>query len=343
MTSRLLWLAAVTLAVPCFAAAQDLEIPADTRISLERTHCYGPCPVYTVAIDARGMVTYRGSDYVRVKGRQTVRIERSALVDLLREAKRINLFAMRDVYTGDVTDLPTTIVTLTTNGRTKRIEDYVGAPEDLRRFEGALDAAAGVKRWVFIDEPALVALLASGWRATGEAGAKLLRDAVLRDDVPIARRLLGAGSLLRWPRAQGTPLLLSARSGAMVDLLAAAGADANEDFRGMRPLMWSARRNASVVSALLKAGARVDDISFGATALQQAACGGYWRNVGVLLEAGANPRGAGPRSAVDCARDARKHPLTAPAELLQEPLPTVEDFDRTISILLKAEASRGRP
>ena len=30
-----------------------------------------------------------------------------------------------------VTDLPTTIVTITVNGRTKRVEDYVGAPDAL--------------------------------------------------------------------------------------------------------------------------------------------------------------------------------------------------------------------
>jgi hypothetical protein len=54
-----------------------------------------------------------------------------------------------------VTDLPTKIVTITTNRRTKRVEDYVGAPEALEEFEKAIDEAAGSNRWVFTEEKLL--------------------------------------------------------------------------------------------------------------------------------------------------------------------------------------------
>jgi hypothetical protein len=51
-------------------ASQQPIVPADTIISLQRTSCYGPCPVYTVKIDARGSVTYEGEKFVRVVGRR---------------------------------------------------------------------------------------------------------------------------------------------------------------------------------------------------------------------------------------------------------------------------------
>lgn len=142
-------------------ASQLPDVPADTIISLQRTSCFGPCPVYTVTIDARGRVTYEGEKFVRVVGRQIARIDRSIAAQLLAHAERIHFFDMRDAYrvvenadgsSTTVTDLPTKIVTITTNRRTKRVEDYFGAPAALQEFEAAIDEAAGTNRWVFTDE-----------------------------------------------------------------------------------------------------------------------------------------------------------------------------------------------
>jgi len=140
---------------------QSRDVPPDTTISLHRTSCFGPCPVYTVTIDARGRVTYEGEKFVRVVGRQTARIDASVVAKLLAHAERIHFFDMRNAYrtaenpdgsTTMVTDLPTKIVSITMNGRTKRVEDYFGAPDALQEFEAAIDEAAGSNRWVFTDE-----------------------------------------------------------------------------------------------------------------------------------------------------------------------------------------------
>jgi hypothetical protein len=154
----------VSMVAVCLVAAQppqQPDVPADTTVSLQRTSCYGPCPVYTVKIDARGSVIYEGEKFVRVVGRQTARVDRSVVARLLAHAERIHFFDMRNAYrvienpdgsTTTVTDLPTKIVTITTNRRTKRVEDYVGAPDALEEFEKAIDEAAGSTRWVFSDE-----------------------------------------------------------------------------------------------------------------------------------------------------------------------------------------------
>lgn len=125
---------AIGLAGP--AVAQEPDVPPDASISLQRTSCFGPCPIYTVTIDGRGTVTYEGERFVRVVGRHTAQIEPSAVLELLARAEQIRFFDLRDAYrvienpdgtTTMVTDLPTTIVTIAVNGRTKRVEDYVGA------------------------------------------------------------------------------------------------------------------------------------------------------------------------------------------------------------------------
>lgn len=137
--------------------AQTSAVPGDVVIKLERTSCFGPCPVYTVTIDAAGNVTYQGIQFVRVEGRQTARISPSRVADLLETAERIGFFGFEDQYrtirnpNGTVTmvaDLPTTFVTITRGARSKRVENYLGAPAALRELEQQIDDAASTMQWV---------------------------------------------------------------------------------------------------------------------------------------------------------------------------------------------------
>jgi hypothetical protein len=331
------------------AAAQMGDVPADTGIQLGRTSCEGSCPIYTVTIDARGTVTYDGARFVRAAGRQTARIAPAVVATLLASAERIHFFDLRDAYreienpdgsvTG-VTDLATTFVTITVNGRTKRVEDYVGVPDGLTKFEREIDEAARTRRWIFIDEGTLAALIRSGWSAS-EEGATLLAQAIGRDDIAIARTLIEPGADLGGSRENRLPPLLWARSGSMVDLLVKAGADPNERPIGKvgahTPLMSTAHKDASVAQALLKAGARVEDLDGGRSALWYAACAGNWRVVTVLLRAGANARGAADMPAVECTRHARQAAMNQRRTVLDRGRPTVEDFDQVIALLENAE------
>ena len=47
------------------AAAQGVDVPADALIHMQRTSCFGTCPIYAVTIDGRGAVTYDGERFVR--------------------------------------------------------------------------------------------------------------------------------------------------------------------------------------------------------------------------------------------------------------------------------------
>jgi Domain of unknown function (DUF6438) len=136
---------------------QPDSVPEDLVIKLERTRCFGACPVYTVSIDAKGDVTYEGIRFVQVQGRVTDRIPVARVAALLATADRIGFFELNDRYRTKknpdgsetiVTDLPTTFVTITSGGRTKRIEDYYGSPDSLKELERQIDDAAGTKRWI---------------------------------------------------------------------------------------------------------------------------------------------------------------------------------------------------
>jgi hypothetical protein len=341
---------AVVIGIAAHRAAQVPQVPADTEIRLRRTSCLGSCPIYTVTIDARGMVIYEGEEFVRATGRHTAQIAPSIVAKLLASAERIRFFDLRDAYReiehpdgtrSGPTDLPTTVTTLTVNGRTKRVDDYVGAPDALVEFEREIDDAAGTRRWIFLDNETLDGLGRSGWPAKTQEGAALLRQAIERDDIAIARTLIEMGADVDGPSQNRSPVLSAARSGAMVDLLVKAGADPNQRPIGavtaMTPLMFTYHKDASVAEALLKAGARLEDMDRGHTALHYVACAGNWRVVTVLLRVGANPRGSTERSALECTRQVRQDELNSRRTALDRGRPTVADYDRVIALLENAE------
>ena len=101
--------------------------------------------------------------------------------------------------------------------------------------------------------------------------------------------------------------------------------------------MMTAYKDAGVAAALLRAGARLEAVDDGRTALFFAACAGNWRVVTVLLDAGANPRGSREVSAAECTRQGRESERNQRRTVLDRGRPTVEDFDQVIRLLEDAE------
>ena len=147
----------IVTAVTTAVARAPQGVPDDFVITIERTPCYLQCPVYSVSIDARGGVTYEGTRFVRVKGRQVDRVPVLRVAVLYETLQRIGLFDLRDQYRvvraadgseATLTDLPGTIVTVTAGGRTKRIEDYFGAPGSLKALDRQVEEISRASRWV---------------------------------------------------------------------------------------------------------------------------------------------------------------------------------------------------
>src|SRR5438128_1292196 len=86
------------VATLAFLAFQPPAGADDVVITLQRTSCFGPCPVYTVTIDARGEVVYDGVRAVRVTGRQTDRVPPARVAAILETAERIGFFDLNDQY-----------------------------------------------------------------------------------------------------------------------------------------------------------------------------------------------------------------------------------------------------
>jgi hypothetical protein len=133
------------------------SVPTGEAISLERTACFGHCPVYRITATAAGAVTYEGRANVRHTGNATAEISPDSVSGLLREMEKAGYFTFSDRYAASEptcrrysTDSPSVITSATFRGRTKRIEhDYGcgGVPGALTVLERRIDEVLGSDRW----------------------------------------------------------------------------------------------------------------------------------------------------------------------------------------------------
>lgn len=144
-----------TAAAP--ADQQLNDAAADPAISLERTPCFGGCPVYTISVSPSGQVTYEGKANVRELGTATGQVPQQRVDALLIELEQAGYFGFASRYALSepacgryVTDLPSVISSATLGARTKRIEHDYGcgrAPAALNVLEKRIDEVLGSGQW----------------------------------------------------------------------------------------------------------------------------------------------------------------------------------------------------
>jgi Domain of unknown function (DUF6438) len=137
-----------TRLILCAALLQAPASPAPVVITIERTACYGACPVYSLEITGDGTVTFQGRQFVRVIGRATATIPPEAVRQLVAEFERIHYFDLQNIYTAHITDLPTTTTSIRIGERFKKVVDHYGGPDELEKLEDRIDEVAGSDRWV---------------------------------------------------------------------------------------------------------------------------------------------------------------------------------------------------
>jgi hypothetical protein len=135
-------------------------VPPDTRITLDRTVCFGSCPSYKLTIDAKGGVVFEGRNFVKEKGRRTGQMSPSMVESLVKQFREIAYFELDDSYSGNnkactrnATDHPTATTSIRLDGRVKSVEHYHGCRgakilEKLTELENAIDEAAGTSQWI---------------------------------------------------------------------------------------------------------------------------------------------------------------------------------------------------
>ena len=117
----------------------------DVVITIERSSCFGSCPIYSAKIYADGSVVYVGKEFVKEVGERRFKITPERVQQLIKEFEKIDYFSLKDKYDAEVTDLPTTTTSICLEGKKKKVVNYFGAPQKLHELENRIDELAGLK------------------------------------------------------------------------------------------------------------------------------------------------------------------------------------------------------
>jgi hypothetical protein len=128
---------------------------ADENVSviatLQRTPCYGTCPIFQISVFKNGLTFYNGEENVLQKGKFYFYLNQEDINSIFDKAKEINYFTLENNYDMPVSDFPTTISSLSDQKNVKKIENRAGGPKELAEFESFFEKLILSKSMIKID------------------------------------------------------------------------------------------------------------------------------------------------------------------------------------------------
>lgn len=118
-----------------------------SSIEMDAGACFGSCPVYEITINGDGAVKYVGKENTPKMGEYNKQLSPEATKTLFDAFSTSNFFTFEDEYTSTISDLPTTNISFNHSGKSKKIKDYYGAPEELDALEKMVEDVANSTGW----------------------------------------------------------------------------------------------------------------------------------------------------------------------------------------------------
>lgn len=119
--------------------------------AMERTPCYGTCPSYKLIIRPDGSATYVGRRFAAREGSYTGQVDQATMDAVKREVEAIDFYSLKDVYDQPVTDLPSLIMRLRTDGHDKQVLGRVGAPKPFKDMAIRVEELLANVVWVPVE------------------------------------------------------------------------------------------------------------------------------------------------------------------------------------------------
>ena len=108
--------------------------------SINRSYCFGTCPVYTFTINNDGKASYVGTRNVKNIGEYSSKVTPAQMNALIEVAKSINYMSFEDEYDNkSITDLPSTTTSIVIDGKRKEVMRRYQYPKEIKTLEEAFD------------------------------------------------------------------------------------------------------------------------------------------------------------------------------------------------------------
>jgi Domain of unknown function (DUF6438) len=148
MTAMRVRLATIVCLLFATVARSQEGITNSAIIRIEKTGCFGACPVYSAAIYQDGKVEYRGSRFVRVKGTCVSHVSANELRSILRVVSSEKFRSLHSSDSQPGTDAPSTTLIVETGGLMKVITDYTGEQPVVAEAADVIELNTSIYRWI---------------------------------------------------------------------------------------------------------------------------------------------------------------------------------------------------
>lgn len=108
--------------------------------SIQRTACFGQCPMYKTTFMDNGEVIYIGKRFVDRIGTYSTLLDVEEINSIKARATEYGYFELDSLYPTPITDFPSCITEVQINGKHKRVIDRRNPPDELKAFEKFLDS-----------------------------------------------------------------------------------------------------------------------------------------------------------------------------------------------------------
>lgn len=131
----------------------EKEIDENAIARIQRTACFGRCPIYTLTVFEDGRVVYFGKKFTPREGKFEGKVSPDIIENLKKFAVEIGFSNFNNVYDKQaITDLPSTITSLRTDEELKTVVNRFDGPQDLRKFEDFFDKLFAEVEWKAVGE-----------------------------------------------------------------------------------------------------------------------------------------------------------------------------------------------
>ena len=136
-----------------FAACKtlkQLESEGKLILSMERTACYGTCPIYEIKLYDNGLLLYNGKKYVSKTGTYIAKCNKHEVNDLTHSILNSRFFDLENKYPVNIfapSDLPGCTIYFSIKDKQKRIEEHsMQTPRVLTFVEAKIDSFVASKK-----------------------------------------------------------------------------------------------------------------------------------------------------------------------------------------------------
>lgn len=112
---------------------------AISAISMSRGACFGRCPSYTITIEENGTAGYQGRTFAPFQGFYEKKFTAPEVAGLFREFNKYRLDTCKDEYTVVIADMPGFDLSLTINGKEKKLHNANFGPAFLSELGRLVD------------------------------------------------------------------------------------------------------------------------------------------------------------------------------------------------------------